>query len=68
MIIIDGKKLILAIANCGLSAAELSKESGVSQVTIARMKAGTQVPRPQTLGKVARALGVKVEDLLEEER
>lgn len=67
MLQIDGFKLTLAIANCGFSALELSKESGVSQVTIARIKAGTQVPRPQTLGKIARALGVRVEDLLEEE-
>lgn len=66
MLKVDGNKLILAIANKGYSAVELSKESGVNQVTIARMKAGIQEPRPQTLGKIARALGCKVEDLLED--
>lgn len=66
MLKVDNTKLMIAIANKGCSAVELSKESGVNQVTITRMKAGTQQPRPQTLGKIARALGVKVEDLLED--
>lgn len=60
------KKLKLLLANNVMTTEELSKKSEVSQVTIARMKAGTQEPRPQTLGKIARALGVKVEDLLED--
>lgn len=66
MLKVDSNKLILTIANKGYSAVELSKESGVNQVTISRIKAGTQEPRPQTLGKIARALEVKVEDLLED--
>lgn len=60
------KKLNLLLANKVMPIEELSKESGVSRVTIARMRAGIQEPRPQTLGKIARALGVKVEDLLED--
>lgn len=60
------KKLNLLLANQVMPIEELSKKSEVSRITIARMKAGTQEPRPQTLGKIARALGVKVEDLLED--
>lgn len=60
------KKLNLLLANRVMSIEKLSKESEVSKVTLSRMKAGTQEPRPQTLGKIARALGVKVEDLLED--
>lgn len=66
MLKVDSDKLVIAIANCGYSAVRLSEKSGVNQVTIARIKAGTQQPRPQTLGKIARALGCKVEDLLED--
>lgn len=64
MLIVNSQKLIIAIANSGYTAVELSKVCGVSQVTIARFKAGTQKARPQTLGKIARALNVKVEDLI----
>lgn len=64
MLQIDTKKLIISIANKGLSATELAELSGVSRVTLARLKAGTQQARPQTLGKLAKALGVKVEDLI----
>lgn len=60
------KKLNLLLANRVMSIEKLSKESEVSKVTLSRMKAGTQEPRPQTLGKIARALGCKVEDLLED--
>lgn len=64
MLQINPTKLILAIANKGLSATELSELSGVSVVTLARFKAGTQKARPQTLGKLAKALDVKAEDLI----
>lgn len=60
------KKLNLLLANRVMSIEKLSKESEVSKVTLSRMKAGAQEPRPQTLGKIARALGCKVEDLLED--
>lgn len=61
---VNGKKLMLAIANSGYSAVELAKICGVSQVTIARFKAGTQKARPQTIGKIAKALNIRVEDLI----
>lgn len=61
---VNTTKLNLLMANRMLTMRELSEESGVSLVTLARLKAGTQVSRPQTLGKVAFALGVKVEDLI----
>lgn len=63
---IDSKKLMIAIANSGYSAVELAKICGVSQVTIARFKAGTQKARPQTISKIAKALNTKIEDLIEE--
>ena len=66
MLEIDGFKLTLAIAECSLSAVELAEKSGVAQVTIARFKAGTQKARPQTIGKLAKVLGVRVEDLVKQ--
>ena len=45
---------------------QLSEVSEISTVTIARMRSGKQEPRPQTLGKICKALGCKAEDLLED--
>lgn len=64
MLAIDSSKLILAIAKSGLSSIQLAEKSKISQTTIARFKAGTQKARPQTVYKLAKALNVKVEDLI----
>ena len=64
MLTVNSQKLIIAIANSGYTATELAKVSEVSQITIARFKAGTQKARPQTVYKLAKALNVKVEDLI----
>ena len=58
---------VLMAAQC-ISAENLSKLSGVSQVTIARMKRGIQNARPATIGKIAAALNTTVENLIETER
>lgn len=62
---IDKMKLDLAMANKAYSAKELSKKSGVSQVTIVRITKGTQNARPETVGKIALALGVDVTEIIE---
>lgn len=62
---IDKNKLDVIMAKQCLSSEMLSKITGVSQVTIARLKRGVQQPRPVTVGKIANALGVKVEDLID---
>ncbi|ADZ84327.1 helix-turn-helix domain-containing protein [Cellulosilyticum lentocellum] len=64
---IDTHKLSVEIARNCFSAEELSKCAGISRVTLQRLKSGRQVARPQTIGKLAKALEVKVEDLLKEE-
>jgi DNA-binding Xre family transcriptional regulator len=63
---IDNKKLDLLMAEKCLTSEKLSKITGVSQVTIARMKNGSQKPRPITIGKIAKALGIKPEELIED--
>lgn len=63
---IDKKKLDLAMAENCYSAEELSNLTGISTVTIARIKNGSQRPRPATIGKIAKALNVKVEYLIED--
>ncbi|WP_313132816.1 helix-turn-helix domain-containing protein [Anaerocolumna sp.] len=60
------KNLDLALANACLSVNELSKLSGVNITTLSRIRKGTQEPMPKTIGKLARALKCKTEDLIED--
>jgi transcriptional regulator with XRE-family HTH domain len=48
-----------------LTQAELGRLSRVSRVTIARIELGIQEPRFTTINRIARALNVKPEDLIE---
>ena len=49
----------------GFSQDRLSKVSGVSRVTIARIESGASSPTSRTLEKIADALKVPVTDILE---
>lgn len=64
---IDTHKLAIEMARNCLSFEKLSKSAGISRTTLQRIKSGRQIARPQTIGKLAKALEVKVEDLLKEE-
>ena len=61
---IDSQKLDLLMAVQCLTAEQLTKITGVSQPSISRLRKGTQKPRPATIGKIAKALGVDVLDII----
>lgn len=58
------EKLELAMAKACLLPSELAERAGMPRPTLNGVINGRNV-RPATLGKVARALGVDVEELLE---
>ena len=63
----DRNKLELAMARACLLPSELAERAGMPRPTVSgviSMLDGMNV-RPATLGKIARALGVDVEELLE---
>ena len=62
---IDVKKLEVAMGNACMTAERLSGVTGIGTCTLTRIKKGQQNPRPATVGKIAKALNVKVEDLVE---
>ena len=64
MIKINLTNFILARARAGLSTEEISKKSEVGRVTISRIQNGIVQPNPVTIGKLARALDIPVEDLI----
>lgn len=66
---INVKNLDTAMANNLFDIAVLAERSKVSRNSISRIKNGrTTEVRPSTVGKLAKALGCKVEDLLQEEK
>lgn len=63
---LDVKRLHLELARLCLSKKELCDLSGVDVVTLSRIINGSQNPRPATIGRIAKALGVDVTELLED--
>ena len=64
---IDRIKLISEMAIQGIKVGELSEKAGVSRVTISAMRSGKSCAKNSAI-HVARALGVDVEELLEQPR
>lgn len=60
----DRKKLELAMARACMNSADLPTAAGLPRPTVQNLIVGKSV-RPATLGKVARALGVDPEYILE---
>ena len=59
-------KLVALRQKQGLSQRALAKLSRVTNVTIARIESGVYDPRLSTLRRLAKALKVKVADLVDE--
>lgn len=61
----DRKKLFDLMAVKGLTQAELAEKAGVSRASVWAMVKKGRSSRPDTVGKVARVLGVKPSELLD---
>ena len=64
---IDRNKLDMVMANRCMTSNELQKKSGVPRGTYVNIVGGKRNVRPMTLGKIARALGVRAEEIMLEE-
>jgi DNA-binding Xre family transcriptional regulator len=65
--VISSKKLMLAMAGREMRAADIADETGLSRQTVSTIVQSGKC-KPVTLGKIARALGVKPEQLVDMER
>lgn len=61
---IDKEKLQLAMANKCLSTKDLATEAGIAEQNISAYMSGRKNPKPMTVGKIAKVLEVKVEDIV----
>lgn len=62
---LDSQKLLISMANACITITELAEKSKVSRPTLTKFTAGKSNPKPATIGKLAKALNVKVEDLID---
>jgi transcriptional regulator with XRE-family HTH domain len=61
-----GRRVLLARLEAGISQRILAERSGLDQSTIVRVEKGGGNVRPMTLARLAQALGIPVEELLED--
>lgn len=61
----DRKKLELAMAQACMNTKDVQKKAGIPRPTLNNVISGRNI-RPGTIGKVAKALGVDVTEILEE--
>ena len=59
-------KLNLAIANQCITVTDLCHKAGIAEVTLRKIRAGERNPKPATIGKIAKALNVNVQDIIAE--
>ena len=63
---VNPDRFIMAKAKACMSNADIQALAKVSSVSLARIRNGEGEPRPQTVGRLAKALGVTVEYLVGE--
>lgn len=63
---LNRKALEIAMAKAELSVADTAEASGVGLSSISKAINGKTALRRKSIGKLAKALGVEVEDLIEE--
>lgn len=63
---INIKKIMLMMARNCINDSEMLKKAGIPFCTWYQIKNGKCTPKPATIGKIAKALGVDVTEILEE--
>lgn len=64
---VNKQKLQIAMANACLNMDDLAILADVSRVSISKYLSGLRNPQPKTIGKIAKALNVPVENLIDVE-
>lgn len=64
MLKVNREKFIIARAQATMTVRELSKESNVAASTISRIEKGHIEPNPVTLGRIAKALKISLEEII----
>ena len=62
---INKQRLQIAMANACLNMDDLATLAGISRVSLTKYVSGSTKPRTKTVGKIAKALNVQVQDIIE---
>ena len=62
---LDEKKLQMILAEKGMMLKDLCESAGIGEITLRNIRQGKSRPRPATIGRIAKALGVDVKDIIE---
>lgn len=62
---IDNNKLEVVIAEEGVMLKDLCAKAEIGEVALRKIRQGKTIPRPATIGKIAKALNVSVADIIE---
>lgn len=63
---LDTNKFEKVLADKGLMLKDLCDKAELAEVTLRNIRQGKRTPRPATLGRIAKALGVDVQDIIQE--
>ena len=61
---IDTEKLNIAVANSGMMLKDVASASGLSDVALRNIRTGKSEPKLRTIGRIANALGVGVQEII----
>ena len=64
---IDKQKMMLIFAETGMLYKDLCLKAGISEVEFRKIRAGERQPKPATIGKIAFAIGVAIQDIIVQE-
>lgn len=64
--VIDNEKLRLALADNQMMLKDLCEKANISETAFRSIRKGESTPRPATIGRIAKALGVGVRDIIQE--
>lgn len=61
-------KLEIAMAEQGIIYKDLCQKAGISETGLRKIRTGERNPKPATIGKIANALNVGVQDIIQERK
>ena len=65
--LINKKKVMLLLAERGMLYKDICSKAGISEVEFRKIRAGERNPKPATIGKIASALDVGVQEIIVQE-
>ena len=63
---LDNEKILILIAEKEMFIKDFCKSVGIDEPAFKAMREGRRSPRPATIGRIAKALGVDVKDIIQD--